>query len=411
MERKIILVFSLVIVTACATGASGQSAIDQLGATRPPPASAPHCVTCGARISLTKGCPNCSRSGSQKTKTQPSHSHAGPYMPFHGPGNMYRQPVQPQSDDRLYYDGIETRGGLKTRHFDPDGLAARAEKWGQEMRQVDEQSQKKKDALALSLENDKKNLLEKDGKAIALPQLKNPFADDPNVVDLSKANTPLKPSIPPMKDKDAKPNGEPLYEADLNPLKALSDEQLEKKREALGDAISEIAELQAAVTSEYDDLGSNAQAGKDLAWKAFGDAYATATFGASGALAEKYTLGIKTFAKTAGDSADAISLRDTLEKRKSDPSSVKDGDDFGQVLTVGSGLMKSGIGKVPGAVQSGIDTGLVWANYWKQALDSSRQEELQKQHNSNLMRLSLEQTRVIEEQNRRKRAAVSNEGR
>jgi hypothetical protein len=109
---------------------------------------------------------------------------------------MYRQPVQRQSDDRLYYDGIETRGGLKTRHFDPDGLAARAEKWGQEMRQVDEQTQKKKDALARSLDNDKKDLLEKDGKPIALPQLKNPFANDPNVVDLRHlGNSPGTPDL------------------------------------------------------------------------------------------------------------------------------------------------------------------------------------------------------------------------
>jgi hypothetical protein len=359
------------------------------------------CPSCKGYIPCPSGkrpskCPHCPYSFVQGTK--PSPAPVRPLKPLPGPGNKQPQPVPGQTDDRLYYDGIVTPGGLKTRHFEADGLPARAEKWGKEMRQVDEESQKKKDALARSLDNDKKNLLEKDGSAIALPQLKNPFADDPNVVDLREPTKPT-PSIPPMGDE--KPSGSPIYEGDVNPLVALSDEQLEKKREALGKAISEIAKLQAAVTSGYTDLESNAQAGMALAEKALVDAGATATFGISGEIA------LKKAVETAAGSADLINLGDTIEKQSSDPSSVTDGDAISQALTIGSGLMKSNIGKVPGLVQNGIDTLFVLGTAGKLTLDSYQQKDLQEQHNANLLRLTLAQMQVIEEQNRRKRREAS----
>jgi hypothetical protein len=104
-------------------------------------------------------------------------------------------------DDRLYYDGNVTVGGLQTRHFESNGLAARAEAWGKEMKQIDEQSLKKQAAQTQAFENDKNALLNSQGNGPALQQLKNVFAEDtawdspakgrgdssvndPNVVDL-----------------------------------------------------------------------------------------------------------------------------------------------------------------------------------------------------------------------------------
>jgi hypothetical protein len=81
-------------------------------------------------------------------------------------------------DDRLYYDGAVTAGSLRTRHFEADGLAARAEAWGKEMKQVDAKSRAQQAAQAQAFEKDKNALLNSQGNGTALQQLRNVFDDD-----------------------------------------------------------------------------------------------------------------------------------------------------------------------------------------------------------------------------------------
>src|ERR1035437_3089643 len=63
--------------------------------------------------------------------------------------------------DFLFHDVpiIPDDGKLKTRHLDPNGLAVKAEEWGKEMKQVDDQSRQKQEAQAQEFERNKQELL------------------------------------------------------------------------------------------------------------------------------------------------------------------------------------------------------------------------------------------------------------
>lgn len=194
------------------------------------------CPACRRYIDCPSGkmpskCPSCGYSFIQKAKPKPQSG--GIFKP--GP-----RPVDKQMewDDRLYYDGTVTAGGLQTHHFESNGLAARAESWGREMKQVDEQSRAKQAAQAQAFEKDKAALLTSQSNGPALLQLNNVFADDtawdslskgnestvandPNVVDLRHlGNTPGMPGLlrtPDPKNpseydfpKDGKAANEPL---------------------------------------------------------------------------------------------------------------------------------------------------------------------------------------------------------
>jgi len=102
------------------------------------------------------------------------------------------RPINPFGDYLFYDVPLHPQDGrLKTTHFDPDGLPARAEEWSKQMHQLDDESRRKQEEQARAFANDKRDALRdapgpKDSaapKTTAL-QLSNPFADDPGVVDL-----------------------------------------------------------------------------------------------------------------------------------------------------------------------------------------------------------------------------------
>ncbi len=103
--------------------------------------------------------------------------------PFVRQGHQWPAIQQPPNAyaDRLYYDSVVTTGGLQTGHFESNGLALRAEK---EIRQVYEQSLKEQATQTQAFKNDKDALLKRQRNGTAAQKLKNPFAENPNVVDL-----------------------------------------------------------------------------------------------------------------------------------------------------------------------------------------------------------------------------------
>jgi len=111
------------------------------------------------------------------------------------------QPIDPFGDF-LFKDVpiIPDNGKLQTRHFDNDGLAVKAEEWGKEMKQVDEQSRQNQEAQAREFERRKQELLKGQSNGPALRQLKNIYADgnawngDSSVVDL-RSKTNLTPQL------------------------------------------------------------------------------------------------------------------------------------------------------------------------------------------------------------------------
>lgn len=181
----------LLIVSAGVVAAPPEGRAQNIPAVGKPQLAGTWCPACKRYIDCPNGkmpsaCP-CGYSFVQKAKPRPQLT---PGMPQPG-----RSPDEPQ-DDRLYYDGTVTAGGLRTRHFESNGLAARAEAWGKEMKQVNEQSLKKQQTQAQAFENDKNALLNSPGNGAARQQLRNVFADeaawdspsksggDPNGVDL-----------------------------------------------------------------------------------------------------------------------------------------------------------------------------------------------------------------------------------
>jgi uncharacterized Zn finger protein (UPF0148 family) len=149
-------------------------------------------------------CPKCKRYIDMPTGKRPSSC---PYC-----GYSFVQQAQPKTipklkpinplGDFLFKDVpiIPDKGKLQTRHFDNDGLAAKAEAWGKEMKQVDAQSRQNQEAQAQEFERRKQEALMGRGDGHALGQLKNIYADgdawngDSSVVDL-RGKTNLTPKL------------------------------------------------------------------------------------------------------------------------------------------------------------------------------------------------------------------------
>ncbi len=149
------------------------------------------CPKCKGYIDMPNGkrpssCPHCGYSFVQpaRPKTMPKLK---PINPF---GNsVFTNPtITPDN------------GKLKTAHFDSEGLAAKAEAWGKEMKQADDQSRQKQEAQAQEFERKKQEALKGRGAGHALGQLKNIYADgdawngDSSVVDL-RGKTNLTPKL------------------------------------------------------------------------------------------------------------------------------------------------------------------------------------------------------------------------
>ena len=283
--------------------------------------------------------------------------------------------------DSLFYDVpiIPEDGKLKTRHLDPNGLAAKAEAWGREMKQIDQRSRQKQDARVQALAQQKQDLLEN-----PRPQLSNIFAD-PNVVRLDGDDLPS-PSL--LREADSGQGGNPIFKSESNPLAEMSDERLEEKRQSLTKAMSEIQKLQTDNVLGYADVEAGGRAGKDDARAAAEDAFITVTCGAA---AEPISL-----ARTLGD----------VWSGKIDAS-----DAAVTAALSAAGLFVKTSAKVnpmvalPGVTKLAWDTGLVWTDYVMLSGAFARKEALRKKHDADILYLTTQQMRVIEEQNQRKAAA------
>jgi YD repeat-containing protein len=138
---------------------------------------------------MPTACPLCKHSFTQSPKPNPP-TQIVPKL----------RPINPFGDS-LFTNALITPddGKLKTSHFDKDGLAAKAEAWGKEMKQRDTLSRQKQEAEAQAFERDKQALL-KGQNGSARRQLKNVYANDnawngdSSVVDL-RGKTNLTPQL------------------------------------------------------------------------------------------------------------------------------------------------------------------------------------------------------------------------
>jgi len=347
--------------------------------------------------------------------------------------------------DFLFADAcIRPDGKLVTRHFDPNGLAARAEEWAKQLKTVNEQMKSLPDAQKASLVADINAALKSSGlgntpesrktadqslgdKAISeLNSLKgetstppinldnavsNPYANDPNVVDLSGSKT-LTPKL--LREDDSKQFGYPLNvdESSKEPYLAMSDERLEKKREALIKALEETQKLSANNVNGYSQVEADAIAGKEKAWHVVQDTFTTEALGANQLLLKTQiptttTKALDVSNSGAGYTVDGKSIYDSIKKKE-------DGDAIGQSAVTLGGLyfgikyfnieLPTPLGSIPGAAKLGLDTGLVWSEYYVRSGEYERQEQLRKQLEANRLKLSNQLKEVIEEQNRRNSA-------
>jgi len=143
------------------------------------------CPACKRMIDTPSGkmpssCPYCGYSFVQQANPKPTPQ----TKPKPTPQTIPKLKAINPFGDFLFHDVpiIPDDGKLKTRHLDPNGLAVKAEEWGKEMKQVDDQSRQKQEAQAQEFERDKQDLLKSLGASratgSALRQLKNVFADD-----------------------------------------------------------------------------------------------------------------------------------------------------------------------------------------------------------------------------------------
>lgn len=132
------------------------------------------CPDCKELIKTPNGkspisCPHCGFSFI-KTDTQPFSSQRKT-------GKPQLQNIDPFGDYLFFGVPINPEDGkLQTRHLDPNGIAARAEEWGKQMKEVDEQNRKKQEAQAQEFERKKQATV--GASQPAGIQLKNPYAED-----------------------------------------------------------------------------------------------------------------------------------------------------------------------------------------------------------------------------------------
>jgi DNA-directed RNA polymerase subunit RPC12/RpoP len=145
-------------------------------------------------------CPKCKQYIDMPTGKRPSSCpHCGfSFVQRAQPKTMPKlKPINPFGNSVFTNPSVTADNGkLQTVHFDNDGLAAKAEAWGKEMKQVDDQSRQKQEAQAQEFERKKQEALKGRGDGHALGQLKNIYADDnawngdSSVVDLRGKTKP-----------------------------------------------------------------------------------------------------------------------------------------------------------------------------------------------------------------------------
>jgi hypothetical protein len=193
---RLVVVLTLLLIPACMLLAPHTGHAQNVPPVGKPVIVGIFCPKCKGYIDAPNGkgpssCPHCGYSFAQPSKPKP----AATTIPKLKGVNPF--------GDSLFHDVpiIPDDGKLKTRHFDKDGLAAKAEAWGKEMKQVDAESRQKQDAQAQAFEHDKQELLKGQGNGPAHRQLKNIYADgnawdgDSSVVDL-RGKTNLTPRLP-----------------------------------------------------------------------------------------------------------------------------------------------------------------------------------------------------------------------
>ena len=185
-------------------------------------------------------CPKCKRYIDMPTGKRPSSC---PYCGYSfvqtaKPNTIPKlKPINPFGDF-LFKDVpiIPDNGKLQTRHFDNDGLAAKAEEWGKEMKQVDAQSRQNQEAQAQEFERKKQELLKGQGNGPALRQLKNIYAggedgwDHPaNAPDNTGVRIPDHGTVKLLRDPES--TGEPQVPKKLSeqPLGTLTDQELAER--------------------------------------------------------------------------------------------------------------------------------------------------------------------------------------
>ena len=136
----------------------------------------PHCKELCPGASLPPVCPHCGHT----------------ILP--APSGTQEAPPPRPADTPLYYDSPETGPGkLRTRHFETNGLPSKAEAWGKEM---EERYRKRMKEQEQSFEKKKEEVQKDPPESTTQPTIRNPFANDPNVVDLScLGNAPGTPDL------------------------------------------------------------------------------------------------------------------------------------------------------------------------------------------------------------------------
>jgi DNA-directed RNA polymerase subunit RPC12/RpoP len=308
---------------------------------------------------------------------------------------------------------IPVNGKLQTRHLDPNGLAVKAEEWGKEMKQVDDQSRQKQEDVRKKFEQDKEDAIKKPGSTgPAMQQLKNPFADDANVVDLRGSKT-LTPKL--LNDDDPKSSGEPLESKKLSeqPLGTLTDQELaersaedQKKIQSLMLAAKRDVDTgtrQQKVWSGVEDDLRDAKA--DLA-----KSTASALVGTSLAGEKDALEGLEYYKSAKG--VEALDKSVTLAEDLPDVYSASKNNDWvkgvGAVGDIGIGFLSKGYSEPYTVAKYGIDyTAALWSlgigGNTIQQLNSQNQQRLsaEKVRAEKLKELEEDQKRIKAENDRR----------
>jgi hypothetical protein len=175
---------------------------------------------------MPSSCPLCGYSFVQPAKSRPAPQ-TRPQLKTSNPFGDY------------LFDGVPIvpdDSKLETRHLDPEGLAARAEAWGKQMKQMDAQLRENRQARGQDFEREKQGLLNgldtSRANGPALRQLKNIYAGEENGWDTPSPEGVRIPDNAKVKLlRGPEPGGEPIAPKKFSErsLDSLTDRELAQR--------------------------------------------------------------------------------------------------------------------------------------------------------------------------------------
>ncbi|MFA7183473.1 MAG: hypothetical protein WC082_01190, partial [Victivallales bacterium] len=239
--------------------------------------------------------------------------------------------------------------------------------------------------------------------SVAAVKSENPYKYDSSVVDLTGIDSPT----PQLLRKNENNNVAPVINGpDYNPYAEMSDERLQKKGEALKEALNGIRKLSSENTAGYSQIETGSREGMKDAGQVMIDAGTTLMLGSNTLLMAKPDGTIPSgLLKMSNDGAgyvvDANSAGEAVKNKQWADAAAQAAMTSAGILIDAKNIKATPLSAIPGVVKLGLDTALVWGNYLVRRKELNTRDKTAEQLEAARLKLTRQLNEVMLEQKRR----------